>query len=72
MKSNSLAERMNPEESDSHQTDASDLGIAIHVVEPLYGVQDWFQVSINSDPIRLDVLTMTSRTLHTSEDKLLS
>lgn len=44
------------EESDSHQTDASDLGIAIHVVEPLYGVQDWFQVSINSDPIRLDVL----------------
>ncbi|MEC7679944.1 MAG: hypothetical protein VX694_11795, partial [Planctomycetota bacterium] len=36
------------EESDSGKTDASDLGVAIHVVEPLYGVQDWFQVSINS------------------------
>lgn len=38
-------------------TDASVASdIAIHVVEPLFAAPDWFQVEVNPDPTKLDVL----------------
>ncbi len=38
-------------------TDASVASdIAIHVVEPLFAAPDWFQVEVNADPTKLDVL----------------
>ena len=31
--------------------------LAVHVVEPLFGVQDWFQVAVNSGQNELDVIS---------------
>lgn len=43
--------------SDDSPSDRSLPDVAIHVVEPLYAVQDWYQVGVNSIARTLDVLT---------------
>ena len=41
----------------SPEIDSLRFELAVHVVEPLFGVQDWFQVGTNSDSNKLDVLS---------------